>query len=88
MKKILGLLAVALVAAPLFGLGGCGDSEGDTCTTDNDCGSQLLCQAIDGRGNRCCPTPSEESDNIACHPVTGGTTVFEPVVNGQTDSGL
>ena len=88
MKKILGLLAMALVAAPILGLGGCGNGEGDSCVTDNDCGSQLLCQAIDGRGDKCCPAPAEESDNVSCHAVVGGTTVFEPVASGQTDSGL
>jgi hypothetical protein len=73
MKKILGLLAMVLVTAATSTLGACGDSEGDTCVTDNDCGSQLLCQPINGRGDRCCPTPPEDSDNDACHAVTGAT---------------
>jgi hypothetical protein len=73
MKKILGLLAMALVAAATSTLGACGDSEGDACTTDNDCGSQLLCQPIAGRGDKCCPTPAEESDNESCHAITTPT---------------
>ena len=86
MKKILGLVIMALVAAPT--LGACGDSEGDTCTTDNDCGSQLLCQAVTGHGVRCCPTPPESSDNASCHPTTDDSDTNEPVVNSTPDSGI
>jgi hypothetical protein len=87
MKKILGLLTLVLVSAGA--LAACGDSQGDSCTTDNDCGSNLFCQAITGRGDKCCPTPPESSDNVSCHGIGESTMPSEPVVTStQTDSGL
>ena len=84
MKKILGLLVTLLVTVPM--LGACGDSEGDACTTDNDCGSQLLCQPVVGRGDKCCPTPAENSDNESCHAVvvsTGTSTTSTDADSGS-----
>jgi hypothetical protein len=47
----------------------CSGSQGDECTTDSDCKSNLTCQPIEGRDkNYCCPAPPESSDYANCHP--------------------
>jgi hypothetical protein len=49
----------------------CSGSQGDTCTTDSDCHSNLVCQPIQGRASLyCCPTPAESSDYASCHADT------------------
>jgi hypothetical protein len=51
----------------------CSGSQGDECTTDSDCKSNLTCQPVEGRGkNYCCPTPATMSDFASCHPDLAG----------------
>jgi hypothetical protein len=72
MKRALGFLFAAVIAFPLFAA--CGSSEGDNCKSDDDCDSNLTCQPVTGRGNRCCPTPASASNYTDCQPVTGSVT--------------
>jgi hypothetical protein len=47
----------------------CSGGQGDDCTTDSDCKSNLTCQPVEGRDKRyCCPTPATSSDYATCHP--------------------
>jgi len=46
----------------------CGSGQGDECTKDTDCHSNLTCQPIQGRPKLyCCPTPATSSDYANCH---------------------
>jgi hypothetical protein len=59
--------AVALLACA----GPVGKGEGDSCSTADDCSSNLTCQPIDGRsGDYCCPTPASTSKESNCQVVT------------------
>jgi hypothetical protein len=65
MKMIITVLALGFVT-----MAGCGGvSQGDECGgSQDDCGSNLVCQPIKGRSkNYCCPTPPEQSSNSNCH---------------------
>ena len=62
-RKMSGVMVAAmLLAAGVLGsLEGCagetGKGEGDGCSA-NDCGGQLQCQSVNGRGGDfCCPAP-------------------------------
>jgi hypothetical protein len=56
------MMAVAC-AGPL------GKGDGDSCSTADDCSSNLTCQAITGRqGEYCCPTPPTASKESNCQP--------------------
>ena len=47
----------------------CSGGQGDECTKDTDCKTNLTCQPIEGRNKTyCCPTPPESSDYANCHP--------------------
>jgi hypothetical protein len=47
----------------------CSGGQGDECTTDSDCKTNLTCQPVEGRDkNYCCPTPATQSDYANCHP--------------------
>jgi hypothetical protein len=54
---------------------GCHGAEGDDCTQDSDCHSNLTCQPISGRPHDyCCPTPantSKEDNYHASYPAIG-----------------
>jgi hypothetical protein len=59
------------VAASFVGITvlACSGSQGDECTKDSDCKSNLTCQPVEGRDkNYCCPTPATASDYANCHP--------------------
>jgi hypothetical protein len=59
------LLSLAFVS---LAVAACGSGQGDTCSSDSDCGANLTCQPIKGRSsNYCCPTPAETSDESNCH---------------------
>jgi hypothetical protein len=58
------MVAAMLVAASV--LAGCagetGKGEGDSCS-GNDCGGQLQCESVPGRGGDfCCPAPLKTED--------------------------
>ena len=56
-------MAVALLACA----GPVGKGEGDSCSTADDCSSNLTCQPINGRnGDFCCPTPASTSKEGNC----------------------
>lgn len=60
-----GLFAAMLVTAGV--LVGCagegGPGEGDSCSPGQDCGGQLQCQDVHGRGGTyCCPAPLQLED--------------------------
>lgn len=69
---VCGMGAAALVACagPIGGKG-----EGESCSTEDECGSNLTCQPVDGRSeDYCCPTqgvgaPPPKADN--CQPAAG-----------------
>jgi hypothetical protein len=58
--------AVALLACA----GPVGKGEGDTCSTNDDCSSNLICQPIGGHGDVCCPAPPSSSKESNCQAVT------------------
>ena len=65
MKAWITVLALGLVTMVACG----GPGQGDECGgSQDDCGSNLTCQPIKGRGKSyCCPTPPEQSSNSNCH---------------------
>jgi hypothetical protein len=61
-RKMAGVMVAAMLVAAGV-LAGCagetGKGEGDSCS-GNDCGGQLQCQSVNGRGGDfCCPAPLE-----------------------------
>jgi hypothetical protein len=57
--------AVSLLACA----GPIGKGEGDSCSTADDCSSDLTCQYVQGRtGDFCCPTPAISSKEANCQP--------------------
>ena len=59
--------AVALLACA----GPVGKGEGDSCATNDDCASNLICQPITGRGaDYCCPAPPSSSKESNCQVAT------------------
>ncbi len=65
------IACVGLVAALSSACAGpIGKGEGDSCTTADDCSSNLTCQPITGRqGDYCCPTPPGTSKETNCQAV-------------------
>lgn len=66
-RKISGVMVSAMLVAAGV-LAGCagetGKGEGDGCSGNSDCGGQLICQSVAGRGGDfCCPTPLKTPDN-------------------------
>jgi len=60
-----GLAAVLSTACA----GPTGKGEGDSCTTNDDCSSNLICQPIPGRNSDyCCPTPADAGKAANCQP--------------------
>jgi hypothetical protein len=56
------------VAFAALTVAACSSGQGDECTKDSDCGANLSCQTIGGRGKLyCCPTPAQSSDYANCH---------------------
>jgi hypothetical protein len=46
-----------------------GKGEGDSCSSADDCSSNLTCQPIYGRqGDFCCPTPPDAGSAANCQP--------------------
>jgi hypothetical protein len=72
MSKVIGV-GIALLG--VFGIcaviacGPTGVSEGGECGgSQDDCGANLTCQPINGRGHSyCCPAPPESSNYQNCH---------------------
>jgi hypothetical protein len=73
-KTAFGSVAWGIVAAGLLACAGPigGKGEGESCAAADDCGSDLTCQPVEGRGGDfCCPTvgvgapPSKEAN---CQP--------------------
>jgi len=63
------VLAFGFAAALAACAGPMGKSEGDQCSSQSDCSSNLTCQPITRSGKTtdvCCPTPPGESGNEAC----------------------
>ncbi len=59
-RKIAGVMVAAvLVGTAVAGCAGeTGKSEGDSCSSNNDCEGQLFCEYVNGRGGTfCCPAP-------------------------------
>ncbi len=68
-KTAFVFIACGLVAAALSSAcaGPMGKGEGDSCTTNDDCSSNLTCQPIYGRSqDYCCPTPPSTSKEQNC----------------------
>jgi hypothetical protein len=64
-----GLAAVLSAACA----GPTGKGEGDSCTSNDDCSSNLTCQPVDGRqGDFCCPTPADASSQSNCQAKPDG----------------
>ncbi len=57
------------VAFAALTVAACSSGQGDDCTKDSDCHSNLSCQAVQGRAKLyCCPTPAQSSNYANCHP--------------------
>jgi hypothetical protein len=69
------VLTLAILAAGLCGLGvACKGGQGDSCSSNSDCNTSLICQPVPGRSSDyCCPAPATESSDENCHPVTTPT---------------
>jgi hypothetical protein len=62
-----GLVGLVACAGPI------GKGQGDSCSSQDECGSDLTCQPIGGRsGDYCCPTPATASTNGNCKPANDG----------------
>jgi hypothetical protein len=68
-------MTIVALSCALLGLLACsssgGVSEGGECGgPQDDCGTNLTCMPIQGRGHAyCCPTPPESSGEDNCHPI-------------------
>jgi hypothetical protein len=69
-KTVFVVLACGFAAAIAVGCAGpMGKGEGDSCSSADDCSSNLTCQPIIGRsGDFCCPTPPNTSKEGNCQP--------------------
>jgi hypothetical protein len=61
-------MAVVAVACIVAGCAGpMGKGEGDSCSGQDDCSTDLTCQPIGGRsGDYCCPAPADASSKPNC----------------------
>ncbi|HEY3815656.1 MAG TPA: hypothetical protein VGL81_00715 [Polyangiaceae bacterium] len=61
-------IAVVTVAGLVAGCAGpMGKGEGDSCSGNDECSSDLTCQPVGGRsGDFCCPTPADASSKSNC----------------------
>ena len=51
-----------------------GKSEGDSCSSLDDCSAGLYCQPVTGhQGDFCCPTPADASTKSNCQAVAPST---------------
>jgi len=74
------LRKIVFVGMALFatasGLGACagpmGKGEGDSCSSQDDCSTDLTCQPIQGHGDVCCPAPPDNSSKSSCHAQVDG----------------
>jgi hypothetical protein len=67
-KALLAFSCAVVFVASGACAGPLGKGEGDSCTSFEDCSSNLTCQPIGGRQDRyCCPTPSDTSSDANCH---------------------
>jgi hypothetical protein len=57
---------IGAVVALLACAGPVGKGEGDSCSTNDDCSSNLTCQPVTGHGVVCCPTPASSSKEGNC----------------------
>jgi len=70
-------MACVVVASVACGLLACagpnGKGEGESCSSQEDCGSDLTCQPITGRqGDFCCPAPADSSTKSNCQAQPDG----------------
>jgi hypothetical protein len=65
---VLASVACGLIACvgPVGGKG-----EGESCSSPDDCGSDLTCQPVNG-GDYCCPTPADSSKKASCQSKDAG----------------
>lgn len=62
-----GLTGLLACAGPI------GKGQGDSCSSQDECGSDLTCQPVTGRsGDYCCPTPRSASSNGNCQDAPAG----------------
>lgn len=61
---VMGL--VAMVSTVGACAGPMGKGEGDSCSTQDDCSSDLTCQPVPGHGDVCCPAPADSSTKANC----------------------
>lgn len=71
-KTAIAFIACGMVAALSSACAGpMGKGEGDSCTTNDDCSSNLICQPVTGRSeDYCCPAPPTSSKEQNCHPAS------------------
>jgi hypothetical protein len=66
MRFFVGAVVAAFVGIMVTA---CSGGQGDECTVDSDCKTNLTCQPVEGRDkNYCCPAPATSSDYATCHP--------------------
>jgi hypothetical protein len=72
-KTLFVMMAVAAFGGAVIAcVGPVGKGEGDSCNSEDQCGSDLTCQPIGDTGDFCCPTPASSSKKSACQEKDGG----------------
>jgi hypothetical protein len=72
-KTVFVMTAVAALGGVVAACAGpTGKGEGDSCSTNDDCSSDLTCQPIGDGGDFCCPTPASSSTKSSCQTPDGG----------------
>lgn len=74
MFRKVGSTVIVSVACGLIGCAGPigGKSQGESCSTEDECGTDLTCQPIAGHGDVCCPTPADTSTSSGCQAASDG----------------
>jgi|HubBroStandDraft_5_1064220.scaffolds.fasta_scaffold213568_3 hypothetical protein len=71
-----GKMVFVVLAGVACGLIACagpdGKGEGDSCGSNDDCSSGLICQPITGHGEVCCPAPPDSSTKSSCQAESDG----------------
>jgi hypothetical protein len=72
-RKMVCVVLAAVTCGLIACVGPNGKGEGESCSSPDDCGSDLTCQPVTGRsGDFCCPTPADTSTKSNCQSADAG----------------